>query len=131
MARHEDKEGVELLRRGAPLLGILPQSGNGTPEIYQQHESIDELRATAGQRNRTLLARLKEGEHSCALMDLTKADVALGRMEPPVPAEQCDLEQILISQRFPVVQGKRDDGSLKIRPVDDCTASGLNPCTQV
>lgn len=52
-------------------------------------------------------------------------DVELGRMEAPVAAESLPLDRVVLSKRFSVVQGP------KVRPVDDATASDLNPRTRL
>ena len=61
---------------------------------------------------------------------MTLADADLGRMTAPCPAEQVDLSQVRVSKRFGLEQGLRPDGTQKIRCVDSCTESGINPCTE-
>ena len=46
-------------------------------------------------------------------------------MEAPVAVDSLPLDRVVLSKRFSVVQGR------KIRPVDDATASGLNPRTRL
>ena len=50
-------------------------------------------------------------------------------MTQPRLAHECDLAAITLSPRFSVEQGKKPDGSLKVRPVDDMTRSGCNEAT--
>ena len=40
------------------------------------------------------------------------------------------LEQVTLSPRFAVVQGKKPDGTPKVRPIDDLTRSGCNAATE-
>ena len=60
-------------------------------------------------------------------MKQTCDDAALGRMSVPRELEESDLSQIAIASRFGVEQGKKADGSVKVRAVDDATAAGVNP----
>ena len=59
------------------------------------------------------------------------ADVALGRMQAPRPADKVNLSEIRVARRFGVDQGLRANGQRKIRAVDDETKAGVNPCTTV
>jgi len=81
--------------------------------------------------NRDILSHLSEDiAHSDELFRLTGLDVELGRMTPVVSCSDIDLDDVCISQRFAVEQGVKDDGSPKVRCVDDCTRSHINPCTE-
>ena len=73
--------------------------------------------------------RCKTDEHAEELFKAITADSQLGRMTPPakVSAEAC--KDKILSPRFAVEQGLKPDGSLKIRPIDDFTASGCNAHT--
>jgi hypothetical protein len=51
-----------------------------------------------------------------------------GRLSQPVRVEEVDLSSIRIAPRFAVAQPK-EDGTMKVRPVDDCTVSGLYDAT--
>ena len=42
----------------------------------------------------------------------------------------CAFEQVTLSPRFAVIQGKKPDGSPKVRPIDDLTRSGCNAATE-
>ena len=129
-SKHVDMQCPEMFRQGAPLLGQLPLSGVGRPEQSKPHESIQELRASAEVGNLKIAAKLKPDLHSGELLSQTLKSAALGRMTFPCPLEQVDLRSIRVSQRFSVEQGLRKDGSIKVRCVDGCTESGINPCTQ-
>ena len=128
-AEHKDVECAEALRLGAPILGLLHATGNGRPESFPPCQPEHELKNSIVERNKTLLASLREDVHSKALWDVTQKDVAAGRMTHPVPVSQVDLSKILLTPRFAVEQLK-PDGSVKVRPIDDCTRSGVNGCVQ-
>ena len=51
-------------------------------------------------------------------------------MTGPVKADTLDPDSVLLARRFSREQGKRADGSLKLRAVDDLTSNGVNECTQ-
>ena len=126
---HEDPVS-EMFRKGGPLLEKMPVTGNGVPKKAKQHHSISELRSTAPAGNEAVLGRLRVDAHSAELSKQTQLDATLGRMTELREAEDVDLTTIRVSQRFAVEQGVRPDGSQKIRCVDSCTESGLNPCTE-
>ena len=128
--KHVDPGCADLFRQGAPLLGKLPMSGIGTPEQKRSHESIDKLWATAAQGNGAILKKLHEDKHSQELFSQTVQEATLGRMTMPRPIEEFHLGSLRFSQRFSVEQGSRPDGSIKVRCVDGCTESGINPCTE-
>ena len=127
---HDDLECVDMLRFGAPLMGKLPMSGNGEPVSKPTHKSTEEMRSNAGRENVSLLGRLKEDKFSEEILKQTRADEVLGRMTAICRPHDVDLNSICISPRFGVDQGQKADGSRKIRCVDSCTESGVNPCTQ-
>ena len=77
-----------------------------------------------------VLHRLREDVNSASLMQQTRDDAKKSRMSEPVPVGDVDLSAIRISQRFAVDQGLKSDGTPKIRCVDSCTESGINPCTE-
>ena len=114
------------MRDGAAL-GVLPFSGIGAPVENQPHASIADMKASCGKNNRALLASLDENPNSSELLSLTRADSCMGRMTDPVEISQLDLDKHCVARRFAVEQGLRPDGSLKLRPCDDETASGTNP----
>ena len=73
--------------------------------------------------------RCKTDEHAEELFKTIIADSKLGRMTPPVRASAEACKDKILSPRFAVEQGLKPDGSLKIRPIDDFTASGCNAHT--
>ena len=127
---HCDTGCVDLFKHGAPLLGRLPCVGNGPPESRKLHKSLAELHDTAEAGNHKVLKRLKAEHYAEEVHRQTVLDHAAGRMTEPRPVHEVDLKAVRISQRFAVAQGVSEDGSPKIRCVDSCTESGINPCTQ-
>ena len=73
--------------------------------------------------------RCKADEHAKELLKTILADGKLGRMTAPVRASAEACKDKILSPRFAVEQGLKPDGSLKIRPIDDFTASGCNAHT--
>ena len=127
-----DGQCVQTLRDGARLLGDLPISGNGVVIERTVRSSIDELRGQALERNRSLLQALTPDTYAYELLELTKEDARKHRMSPPmdvaIAGSRWDLSECVIAPRFGVARGCKDDGSPKIRAVDDETKSGVNPC---
>ena len=125
---HADSTCFDLFRFGALLFGDLPFTGNGVACSLPAPSSLASLQSKASRRNTKLLKRLGNDRFARELLACTEADARLGRMTQPVLLEDfcpgCPL-----SLRFGVEQGiNAIDGSLKIRPVDDFSASGVNEC---
>jgi len=83
------------------------------------------LRENVCERNKELLASLKNAECGDELLQLTKDDVAKARMSDFKLITQSDDVDYLLSPRFAVTQEKAD-GSKKIRPVDHFSWSSGN-----
>ena len=124
----QDPDAVQTLRTGAPAVGKLAVTGRGVPIEVEEPESISELWHSARRRNTALLGKLHNDPHAEKLLDAAKADASLGRMTEPRRLARRDLEKHLLCRRFSRVQGVKTDGSIKVRAVDDLTASGANPC---
>ena len=101
----------------------------GAPAVHARHSSIQQLFESASTGNAAVIKRLRVCAHSCELFSQTSREAELGRMTPPVPLQDVDLHCVRVSQRFAVEQ-VRADGSTKVRCVDSCTESGINPCTE-
>ena len=128
ISSHSDSSCFDLFRFGAPLYGDLPLSGNGVPCSHPTPASPEVLQSKALSRNTKLFKRLNNDKFAKQLFDLTVHDAHLGRMTLPtllrVVSDTCPL-----NLRFGVEQGiNKLDGSVKIRPVDDFSASGVNSC---
>ena len=125
---HPDADCADLLRYGAPLLGKLPATGNTKSVQNKSHADVHDLWKSAEKGNAAVLKRLRVDPFSSELMQQALVDVGLHRLTSPVPIDEVDLSKIRVSQRFAVEQGrKKEDGSLKVRCVDSCTESGINP----
>ena len=126
---HVDQGCAELFRVGAPLYGVLPVAGMGTPQASRAHQSVEQLRETCLEGNKAILSKLTEDVHSDELYKQTVEEADVGRMSRPCLLHDVDLSSVRLSKRFAVAQHK-GDGSVKVRCVDSCTESGVNPCTQ-
>ena len=126
---YEDANCVEVFRRGAPLVGPLPLTGNGRPELFPEPLSLKELVAGAERRNAALVGSLKEGRDAAEILAKTEAEARLGRMSHPVPLDAVDLKGAVLTPRFGVWQ-TREDGSERMRLVDDKSRSLINGATQ-
>ena len=107
---------------GAPLFGLLERSGVGAAVEGAPPPDVALLWQRRQRSNGELLASLKQDEFSAELMALTAKDARLGRMSWPVPVEEFseqDLNALLLAPRFGVEQGLKDDGSVKVRAVDN------------
>ena len=103
---------------GVPFFGMLDKCNLGQEAECAEPCSMEELRRDCARSNALLLEQLHESEYSAELLELTRADAALGRMSMPVPVEDVDLSSIRLAPRFAVVQGEHEDGRPKVRPVD-------------
>ena len=124
-----DKDCVNIFKHGVPIAGDLPRQG-GEDNKLNASLSISELWSQLHVRNIETVKKLREDKHASELYLDMKAEAQQGRMTDPKPLQAKDLECCLLAKRFSVEQGTRSDGSLKIRAVDDETASGLNMCTE-
>ena len=125
---HEDLDCVEFFRQGAPAYGALPVCGIGLAKEVVPVKSIVHLWENCAESNWRLLKTLRESEHSAAVFKQTMDEADLGRMTKPRLAKECDLNSFRLNPRFPVEQGVKADGSIKLRMVDNmswsCPAEG-------
>ena len=117
ITEHKDPQCVDFFRQGAPFLGQLPCSGNGSSLIASSQESVEVLREQCAVSNAALVQSLREDVHAENLLMLTRNDAKLGRMSEPQLFDESKLEGVRLSPRFPVVKQK-EDGSTCVRPVD-------------
>ena len=132
---HGDSQISDMLQRGAKLLGDLPLSGNGREAQFAAPASVRDLWWTAAARNAELIASLREDRaHSDEIWRQTMTEADAGRMTVPRPVEEFDLSSVLLSPRF-VVEQLKEDGSVKLRMIDDFSRSGCNdavrPCERL
>ena len=104
-------------------------------------QSVSELKRNMAAANEDLVKSLREDVESAVLLEKVLEEVELGRMRAPVEVGMLlhfllslacwqrgclalpggkMLSDLLLSPRFAVCQPK-PDGSVKVRPVDDCT----------
>ena len=103
--QYKDAECIDMFRMGGPLLGFLPNSGHGVPIEYTMEGSIRDLMNGKEERNRSLIAGLKEDVNSDVLLAKTLDDAKLGRMSMPSRIGEIDLDEVILSPRFAVEQG--------------------------
>ncbi|CAK0862125.1 unnamed protein product [Prorocentrum cordatum] len=120
---------VEFFRAGAPLVGELPRSGHGSPEVFPPRLGIAELLGNAESTNRDISGGLRDGAHGDAILRKTRDEAELGRISCPVPLRDVCLDGAVIAPRFAVEQ-LREDGSSKLRLVDDMTKARINEATR-
>ena len=80
---------------------------------------ISDLWEDKSRSNGLLIQKLRQDEHHSELHRLTQADALLGRMKPPRKAADTDLSYVRLVPRFGVEQGLREDGSVKVRAIDN------------
>ena len=125
-----DESAIDMLRFGGPVVGTLPVSGHGRQHVFASADDLSTLRGQCLGRNRALLASLHTDPHCEELVRMISGDADLGRMTCPCDISNVDLESCLLARRFSVEQGLRNDGSVKLRAVDDESANGTNGCCE-
>ena len=85
----------------------------------------DRLRQCAPASNAQVISRIRPSKHAEEMYQLTREECAKGRMREakhvPIGA--------LLSPRFPVEQGVKENGDVKLRLVDDFSISHCNRAT--
>ena len=127
MCNYEDSACVESFRSGAPIIGVLPQTGLLTqlvvthvfvgdfcffllPGLYETRQSEEQLSASEFEKqrvlsNRKVLKGLKQDVFADQLLEMTLADAKLKRMSQPRVVSEKDIMQFTLSPRFCVQQG--------------------------
>ena len=106
-AGFEDASCVELLRHGAPLIGVLPEfHGGGEKLVAPGRVDLDAFNARAPAINMRVLAKLREDEHAAQLHRACLLDAQKGRMTHPVLATAEHCVEYALSPRFSVEQGR-------------------------
>ena len=144
ITKYSDSPCVASFIEGAPILEALPSSGRGKPRRQKNEDrvSVDELWDSALETNAKLLSSHKEDAHSNLLLEKTQQDANAGRMSHPTPLQCVCIcfcvgaihstvilfrsapGDVLLASRFGVEQGLTEQGDVKVRPVDDFSASG-------
>jgi len=114
----DDADAIEAFREGVRFFGLMEKCNLGPEVAFDAPMSVEGLRDDCIRSNTLLLEQLQESEHAAELLELTRADAALGRMSEPTTIDNVDLGTLRLCPRFPVVQGEHDDGRPKVRPVD-------------
>jgi len=109
---------------GAMLMDELPLSGIGTPIDCTSNKCAEPLKKQCCHSNKALIKSMREDKNSNALLEATMADAALGRMTAPSEYDAASFQDVLLHPRFGVEQEK-DDGSTKIREVDNFSWSAI------
>jgi hypothetical protein len=125
-----DTSVMEVFRRDAPVAGTLSAPVGSLPKSFPEPVPVSDLAAKCAVRNRGLLESLKTDLHSSFLHSQVCEDAVVGRMTPPMMASKVDLNSVVLARRFSREQGTRADGTVKLRAVDDETASETNSTTQ-
>ena len=122
----------------------MSRAGIGAPIEPEAAPTVRTLRIARQRKNKDLIKYFKEDTHFVKLLESCKEDAALGQMSMPRSAHECDLSATTLSPRFAVQQGTyihacldslhivcvhcagvaagvKDDGTPKIRPIDDMT----------
>ena len=128
MSKFSDATAVECFRRGAPLVGPIPASPDTTSHVYSQGADVQQLKKKCRKQNEILPKTLKEDPHSDYLEKQAKEDAGSRRMTPLTPVSDLNLDEVLLGRRFSREQGRRQEGSTKIRAVDDESANGVKEC---
>ena len=126
---YEDPTCAEISREGAPIAGKLPMLGTDSNKMRATMD-LQVLREQMPMRNKETVRKSKEDKHAQKLLDEIEADAAEGRMTMPEVITEDHVANCLLANRFSVEQGFKEDGSTKVRAVDDETASGVNLCTE-
>jgi len=78
---------------------------------------LNSLQHDAFENNKKLVEGLREDKNASVLLDATKADAEKGRMTEPIEIIDDPPMNVRLVPRFSAEQ-VRDDGTIKIRPVD-------------
>ena len=117
---------------GQPMLEELECSGIGT-RLQATGTVIPPVKALWHDRaasNRALVQELAEDPHAESLLEVTRKEAAIGRMTVPRVYVPCECDDVLLHPRFGVEQ-EREDGSMKVRPVDNFSWSRHSKRKQV
>ena len=117
-----DADAVSLFRTGAGMLNELEASGLGEPVESNARPAVA-LKENCQKSNDELASGLRQDTNAEKLMEITLADVVLGRMTAPVPYNSAEMAHVHLSPRFSVEQEKVD-GTKKVRPIDHFSWSG-------
>jgi hypothetical protein len=123
---------VHAIQHGAAAAGKLPRTGIGTPMDHKTPQPLASLKSECRSRNEQTVRSLRDDPHGQEILRQVRCDSEPGvdRMTVPIPLSEIDLDACLLAKGFAIDQGKKSDGSPKLRVVWDETASGTNEHTQ-
>jgi len=90
---------------------------------------LKQMIAERRERNGQILSDLREDANAKELLKSVVDDLQMGRISKVFDLDGIDLDSVSISPRFGVEQGVREDGTTKVRAVDNFTESKCNACT--
>ena len=143
---HRDVQLCDDIEHGFPMAGILPDSLQfeallpGVQPAAQELESA--LQRAVERRDdtlRSLLSKPRREPGTVEVMQQTLEEAREGKMAGPwhvyIASDGSLVSEVpfakwLPTQRFPRIQ-QREGSSFAVRPIDDCTAAGLNPAAAV
>ena len=133
-----DKACPDIFRYGARFIGQLQCPATKEPVQHKMPASIEALQQALPAQNNSTLKKLKPDKFGETLVKQIEADAKLHRMTNPRPVSQDDVNNLCFAKRFGIEQGEKivvdelgnKTVTPKIRAIDDCTASGVNACTQ-
>ena len=105
--KHKDHFAPQIFRRGVPLVGTLPFSGNGTKIVPEALINPEALLEDAATQNLKTLGKLREDAHAKELHEAVIGDAKLGRMSEPALLQYEMAVDRIISPRFAVEQGRQ------------------------
>lgn len=121
---------VEFFRKGAPLYGTLEPVGDGaliTAPIPTDPRTLQ--KSVPAVFDKVMASRSKPDEYHAELTRQAVEESVEGKLVGPLDPKDAAFCGWLLSPRFSVAKTK-EDGTVKVRPVDDCTSSGLNAATR-
>ena len=141
---HEDLSVIDDIQSGFKMHGILPDtrlfdniSQADIPTADSLGQALEHAPARREDTLRELLQESRRESDMAEVLKQTEAELTAGKLEGPwevwadkhgVIHSTVPYAEWLPTRRFPRVQ-KRTAASYSVRPIDDATASGLNPAT--
>ena len=115
---------ARLFKEGAPMYGNLKYVGIGAPASVGFVPDMDKRKSECARSNDMLVRQSRADAHADELLRLTRADSECGRMAPPELYDREKCREVHLSPRFCDVRS-REDGTLKMRPIDHLSWAGI------
>ena len=127
---------VQAMKKAEATKSVLPNIKNTIAtnvypkQIYEDVMDMGTLNDTKRimSNNVKIVKSLRMDQQIDALHDFTLEDARLGRMSWPRQLAQEDFEHYVLSSRFGIVQGVKENGQPKVRSIDDFSRC---PCGQM